>query len=378
MLMSPTETLWVLGILVFFISLIPPAIHYSRSRIASRAFEAPPAVDFRPSLTVLLPMKDEKTNVSRKIDELLSMSYPKDQLRLLVIDSGSTDGTDRLAQTHLEENASGVRWKVISLDRPGKSVAVNHALGIVDSEVFVMMDADSISGQDTLERLANWFAQPEIGAVCGQLKHQWPTHDLPYRRRFNTIRVGESVMDSTPIFEGSVCAFRTKAIGDSRIDPNINADDSQLAMLVRTNGYRALMDPKILFIEDSNANPSRGRKVRRAQGLSRALVSNFSLIRQQGKYSSIVLHSLYFHLVMPWLVLASLTSVIGASAIEYLYSPPAQELTPNGIVMLGAILLLFISSTARGLLVGISILLESHIRLLLGQKLNVWSTDRQD
>jgi len=138
------------------------------------------------------------------------------------------------------------------------------------------------------------------------------------------------------------------------------------------------MDPKILFIEDSNANPSRGRKVRRAQGLSRALVSNFSLIRQQGKYSSIVLHSLYFHLVMPWLVLASLTSVIGASAIEYLYSPPAQELTPNGIVMLGAILLLFISSTARGLLVGISILLESHIRLLLGQKLNVWSTDRQD
>ena len=47
-------------------------------------------------------MRDESSNVERKLEEIISMDYPNENLSLLVVDTGSIDGTKEIATKFLE------------------------------------------------------------------------------------------------------------------------------------------------------------------------------------------------------------------------------------------------------------------------------------
>ena len=128
-----------------------------------------------------------------------------------------------------------------------------------------MMDADSISEQNSLEQMMSRFSDNEIGAVSGFSMPNKGSLDYQYRSRFNKIHIGESLVDSTPVFEGSLCAFRVSSLEGMNVKPDINADDFNWHNY-RRNGYRAVMDPYVGFLE-TNQTLSRNRKIRRAQGL---------------------------------------------------------------------------------------------------------------
>ena len=297
------------------------------------------------------------------------------KISILVVDSGSTDGTAEIARNHLIENARGIEWRVESVDLPGKSIAVNTALDIINTEIFAMLDADAVLQPDALKLLVRWFQDSDIGGVCGRLDASKGAPDFSYRSRFNTLRIGESLMGSTPIFEGSVCAFRMSSIGSAKISPNINADDSQLAMLVRRNGFRAIMDPELRFTEpDSTNRNQRRRSVRRAQGLVRALLANRDLATFKRGQGRIHAHALFFHVMMPWTLLLSFSSLLASFIVDPF--PSLGVGAKTHLISVAILLVVILSKTGRGFLRGASVLLESHVLMLLGVRLNVWETDR--
>ena len=150
----------ILGTVLLFSSLSVPSIHYVIARKFTDQLGENSSPDFRPSVTLLLPMRNESSNVERKILESLSLEYPEEKLKIIVVDSCSVDDTAIIARGLL-----GGRGVVISLERPGKSLAINSALDIIDTDFFAMMDADAICPPDSLSKLIEWFADPEIGAV---------------------------------------------------------------------------------------------------------------------------------------------------------------------------------------------------------------------
>ena len=89
-----------------------------------------------------------------------------------------------------------------------------------------------------------------IGAVCG-IKYLRIIRFSLQEYFHNVIKLAESIRDSTPIFEGSIAAFGMDAIKDKRIDEDVNADDSQLALLSKLDGFRSIVDPQVEFWEDS-------------------------------------------------------------------------------------------------------------------------------
>ena len=141
--MELSEILWWAGLVMLGASLVPPSLHYMRAKRARTEFRGPEPSDHRPRLTVVLPMKNEAAHVIRKIDEVTSMPYPAGTAKILLIDSGSIDGTAAMAEQHLDSLATPHEWAVHALETPGKSVAVNAAIGMLDTEFFVMMDADA-------------------------------------------------------------------------------------------------------------------------------------------------------------------------------------------------------------------------------------------
>jgi chlorobactene glucosyltransferase len=62
-----------------------------------QAYEAVPTLPSRrtvlPSLTVIVPVRDEADNIASCLAGLAGQTYPADQLRILVVDDDSTDGT---------------------------------------------------------------------------------------------------------------------------------------------------------------------------------------------------------------------------------------------------------------------------------------------
>ena len=361
-----------LGLFLLVVAILPPYLHYRRSKTASSLFTHPPPSNFRPEVTILLPMRDESKHAIRKLDEVLSMNYPEKAISILVIESCSSDGTASIAREYLDSSKSSISWEIVSLSVPGKSVAVNHALKKIDTDFFVMMDSDSFCTKESLCQLMDWFADEKIGAVCGRYNIKKNEPDYDYRSRFNTIRTGESSIDSTPIFEGSICAFRTASLREQVIDNSINADDSQLSMIIRSNGFRTIMDPRISFTEESSL-VSRRRKVRRSQGLIRTLWKNRGLCKGNGEFSNFILHSIYFHIFMPWMVLISLIFLC-SSTISSISS--GQNIGIVTIMSCFIVIVFLFTRLGRGLISGILILIDSQLRLVMGQTLEKWIPER--
>ena len=368
--MTSLEVIWFSGIIILLLSILPPSIHYSKM---SKAAKKPPkkkASKTNFSITVFLPMKNEQKNAIRKIEEVLSMDRLDSTLKLLIIDSNSTDGTFEIVTKYLEGRSTEISWEIVNVDHPGKSFAVNKALDIIDSEIMIMLDSDAVSPKDTIIRICNHFEDDQIGAVCGMLDLDYS--DLPeYRQRFNTLRLGESALWGTPIFEGSVCAFRMSSIGDLRIIPEINADDSQLALLVSSQGQRTIMDANLIFNEVEEISYRRIRSVRRGQGLIRTLRYYLKQIPENSYFKSFYYNAFYFYVIMPWVVTLSLSLLIFSSTSLTLYSD--SHLGPLSFLFIA---MLFVNRKWRHFILGVSILIESQVRLFFGQKLQNWNPIR--
>ena len=358
-------------ILIQIGSTIPIAMYYSYMKKKSAVQDFPSGSYYTPSITVFLPVRNESKNIERRIREVIKTDYPLSLVTLIVIDSDSSDETATIAKNLLEDIGSEIKWDVIEIKRLGKSVAVNHMLRILDTDFLVMIDADAECRQKSFNLLLDWFINDEIGAVCGQFDVDTNNEDYQYRTRFNTLRTGESVVDSTPIFEGSICCFRTSSLCGRSINDKINADDSQLAMLVRSNGYRAIMDPRIKFSE-TNSGTTKSRRIRRGQGLVRALFQNRSLILGEGRYSVIFANAIYFYLLFPWVFLMSgafslamaINLIARHSRFEFLFIPMVFTL------------LFVVSNTSRNLISGCLVLIQAQVKLLLGETLDKWEPER--
>ena len=327
-----------------------------------------------PDITILLPVKNEEIVIKNKLEELNNMHYPSNKISLLLLDSGSSDNTVEVANNFLISQKNKINYDILIIDRPGKSYAINQAIDLIKTDYFVMLDAEAILPPLSLKNILQWFYIENIGAVCGRLIPDVDDLDLNYRNNFNILRVGESIIHSTPIFEGSICAFRVKALGGKKINSEINSDDTQLSLLSIRNGYRSIMDEKIIFSEPSTEGKfRRKRQLRRAQGLIRALIVNWDLAFKSN-IKIIYINTIYFHILMPWILLFSLFCIISSTLLSF------NELVALEINRYSTSLFIFIflisSSFFRNFIFGLTVLIQSQILLMFGIKLHIWETNR--
>ena len=369
------QSIWEYGISIAFIALLIPFLHYVRCLYYFDKGTTFKQANFMPDITVLLPVKDEEIVISHKLEEIILMDYPLDKIKLLILDSQSKDETVKVAKEFLLSQNNAINYDIHIVDKPGKSFAVNHALDLIKTDFFVMLDAEAILSKKSLRDIIRWFSIDDIGGVCGQFTPQENDLDINYRNNFNILRIGESIIHSTPIFEGSLCAFRLSALNGKKIDANINSDDTQLSLLSIRHGYRSIMDKNITFTEPSTGKKNRRkRQLRRSQGLIRTLIRNWDL-SLKSNIKSIYLHTFYFHIMMPWLFLFSFIALIYSTYLSYdAYGILSLDRYKISFLIF---LLLPLTSIFRNFIFGISVLIEAQILWIFGIKLNVWETNKQ-
>ncbi len=201
--------------------------------------------DYTPSLTVLVPAYNEASRIERCVKALLASDYP--DLRVVVVDDGSTDDTAAIA---LKAGA-----EVLRLPHMGKAPALNTALGHVDTEVIVVLDADTIVAKDTLRKLVAPLRDPKVGAVFGRLL---PANRgvLPAFQEIEYIYVGELALAHyahnvpMPFIWGALSAFKTDVLREVGGFPLGTAgEDVDLLYTILESGYEAAPSTAVAHTE---------------------------------------------------------------------------------------------------------------------------------
>jgi cellulose synthase/poly-beta-1,6-N-acetylglucosamine synthase-like glycosyltransferase len=145
------------------------------TRLARRAspLPPPPAPAVWPLVTVQLPVYNEPNVVERLLDAAAALDYPRERLRIQVLDD-STDETVTLAAARVAHyQARGL--SISHVRRPSrqgyKAGALAHGLNLTDSEFIAIFDADFLPEPDFLRRVLPYFDSLDIGMVQTRWGH---------------------------------------------------------------------------------------------------------------------------------------------------------------------------------------------------------------
>lgn len=125
-----------------------------------------------PTCTILIPAHNEEKVISQTIEAMLNLKYPKDKLKIMVINDGSKDSTKDIIEHYASQDS-----RVVLFDVPkgqggkGKSRALNLGVKQVKSDVIAIYDADNTPDPMALHYLvAQLISNKELGGVIGKFR----------------------------------------------------------------------------------------------------------------------------------------------------------------------------------------------------------------
>ena len=119
-------------------------------------------VHFTPTLTLVVAAYNEERIIQEKIQNTLSLDYPKDKFNIIFVTDGSTDETASIISKYPQ-------IKLMHKDgRSGKIAAVHRAMSEVNTEIVVFTDANTFLNKEALLKISRHYADPNVGAVSGE------------------------------------------------------------------------------------------------------------------------------------------------------------------------------------------------------------------
>ncbi|MDH3277503.1 MAG: glycosyltransferase [Nitrosopumilus sp.] len=141
---------------------------YYLTFLSVRRKEVFPITDLgTPSVTVQLPIYNEKYVAKRLVDSVCGLDYPQEKMKIMVLDDSDDDTVDLLADIVKDYKKKGFQIEHIRRGtRKGyKAGALKYAMQITDTEYVAIFDADFIPPEWFLKRAIPHFSRPNIGLV---------------------------------------------------------------------------------------------------------------------------------------------------------------------------------------------------------------------
>ena len=133
----------------------------------------------RPRVDVIVPCYNYGRYLRRCVESVLTQEYVN--VRVLVIDDGSTDDSNEIARRLARED-SRIAWRRHDVNC-GHIATYNEGLAWVTAEYVLLISADDGLTPGALDRAAAVLAaHPEVGLVCGQQRaftDEWPEIPAP-------------------------------------------------------------------------------------------------------------------------------------------------------------------------------------------------------
>jgi glycosyltransferase involved in cell wall biosynthesis len=211
------------------------------SRLRSRPVRK---AEITPVVTLIVPAYDEEAVIARRLENLLALDYPAEQLRIVVSSDGSDDGTDAIVE---KVAARESRVTLRRRERAGKLPGLDRSVAETESDVVAFTDANTTWAPDALRKLVRNFADEDVAYVCGRLTLQSPegaNREGVYWRYELWLRGSESRLGSITGGNGSIYAIRRSDYAEAPF-----GHDLSFPPLAVQRGRRAVYEPEAIAYE---------------------------------------------------------------------------------------------------------------------------------
>ncbi len=194
------------------------------------------------NVTVVVPAFNEEASVEKTINSVLNLDYPRDKIKLIVVNDGSKDDTKNVVENIINKNKDR-NIVLINQENSGKGAALNNALKNCNSEYFVCLDADSTVKEDALKKMLPYFDDEtavvlpliKISKVKSFLeKLQWAEYLINF---FYKKIMGE--IDAVHVAPGPFSIYKTEVLKKlNGFDADNLTEDLEMTFRIQMNHYK--------------------------------------------------------------------------------------------------------------------------------------------
>lgn len=206
-----------------------------------------------PTLSVLIPAKNEEKTIGKCLDSILNSDYPKDKLEILVNVNGSSDNTYEICKKYRE---------IKSIKTPAKTsraAALNELIEISKGDIIGIFDADTIADEKCLRNAVQRFSDESVMGVTGMtnsLKTNSITRAISIEKNINSfVEHIFSKLGRNAHFGGKNMYIRKKVfekLGPLSVEGYL--DDVELSLRMKENKYKVVFEPSAMSWEQEPQN----------------------------------------------------------------------------------------------------------------------------
>jgi cellulose synthase/poly-beta-1,6-N-acetylglucosamine synthase-like glycosyltransferase len=284
---------------------------------------------------------NEERAIVRKVENLLTLRRREPDLEILIYVDGAGDRTAEILRSY----GSQIDLHVAT-QRHGKTHGMNLLASKAQAPILIFTDANVLMDVDCVRDLRRYFADPEIGCVCGSLVYTnggasaTASSGSAYWRFEEAIKKLEMESGSMVGADGSIFAIR-RALHQPPPDHII--DDLYVSLMILCGGHRVIQASDALAYEESveSAREEFRRKVRIA---CQAFNVHRLLWPQLRKLDGVTLYKYVSHKLLRWFTIYLLAIAAVAFEAALIVSGHAQVALALVVCIAAALLLGCVSS----------------------------------
>jgi peptidoglycan-N-acetylglucosamine deacetylase len=262
---------------------------------------------YRPAMAVLIPAYNEATVIERTVRSALDSDYKN--LRVIVIDDGSTDATLEVTRTAFQKEIAAGRVTVLTKPNSGKADALNFGLEQVTEELFVGIDADTLIAPDAVSKLVPHFSNPRVAAMAGNAKvgnrvNLWTRWQaLEYITSQNFERRALNTLNAVSVVPGAIGAWRSAAVrAAGGYQHDTVAEDADLTMALLQAGYWVNYEDRALAYTEAPTKASglMRQRFRWSFGIMQSVWKHRAAVKQKGALGWVAIPNMViFQVLLP-------------------------------------------------------------------------------
>lgn len=211
---------------------------------------------YEPSLSIVIPCKNEGKEIYSTMQKCLQSDYPKNKVEIIAINDGSTDNTLnemlRLKRDYPDRKVKVINFRKNKGKRRGMYVGFKKATG----EIILQIDSDSYPAPNAFKKIVVPFLDERVGATVGHTDPSNKDKNLMtkiqtayYFMSFRAMKATESIFDMVFCCSGCFSAYRREyvlPVLDAWLDEKfmgkeiIFGDDRALTNWIIREGYKTI------------------------------------------------------------------------------------------------------------------------------------------
>ena len=210
-----------------------------------------PRPGHKTSATLVFCAYNESASLGQKLENIAALKARHPDLEVLAFDDGSSDGSLAMMQARpdlLEVIAGG--------GRNGKAHGMKLLAARAKGEIMIFTDANVTLREDAIDALMAWYADPQVGGVCGSLIYlgaeNSATADVGsrYWKLEERLKAEESRTGNVMGADGSIFSIRRSLYPEF---PDTVLDDLTVSMHVVFAGQRLIKVEDVVAYEGAVA-----------------------------------------------------------------------------------------------------------------------------